>query len=108
MSEKIVLEDIKPYEHLFTSVPAFLLERMAKRKSNLVKKFESPVRSRLNSLNEHQRNKLHVVLNSEIRELQKIMDEAYKKTNKKQYKVLANPKYKEFIEYNLDELKKMI
>ena len=68
MSEKIVLEDIKPYEHLFTSVPAFLLERMAKRKSNLVKKFESPVRSRLNSLNEHQRNKLHVVLNSEIRE----------------------------------------
>lgn len=108
MSDKITVEDLKPYQKLFTSIPAFLLERMAKKNSNLVKKFEPAVKSRLSSLNENQRKKLDIVLVSEVSELQAVMKEAYEKTNKKQFKVLANPKYKEFIKFNLDEVKKLV
>lgn len=108
MSDKITVEDVKPYQKLFTSIPSFLLERMAKKNSNIVKKFEPAVKSRLSSLNENQRNKLHIVLDSEVSELQAVMAEAHKKTGKKQYKILANPKYGEFVEHNLDEIRKLI
>jgi hypothetical protein len=36
------------------------------------------------------------------------MMEAYKKSKKKQYKLLGNPKNKDFIKMNLDELKKLL
>jgi hypothetical protein len=36
------------------------------------------------------------------------MNEAYIKTNKKQFKILADPKNKEFIKLNLAELEKLL
>ena len=108
MSDKLSYEDVKPYEELFTTMPAFLLERFAKRNSNFVLKFKSKVESFLNNLNDDQKKKLDIVLSSDIDELQAVMDEAYQKTNIKQYKVLANPKYKEFIKINLDEIHNLI
>ena len=108
MSDEIGYEDVEAYEKLFTLMPAFLLERFAKRNSNLVLKFKSKVETLLDRLDDNQKKKLDVVLSSDIDELQAIMDEAYEKTNIKQYKILANPEYKEFIMFNLNEIRDLI
>ena len=108
MSDKISYEDIKPYEKLFTATPAFLLERFAKRTTNFVLKFKSKVESFLDGLDDNQKKKLDIVLNSDTEELQAVMADAYEKTNIKQYKILANPKYKEFIQININEIENMI
>lgn len=105
---QLTYEDVQAYEKLFTLTPPFLLERFAKKNTNLVSKFESKVNNFLNNLTEDQKNKLEILLNSDIDDLQSIMAEAYEKNNKKQYKILANPKYKEFIENNLNEVKKLV
>ncbi|WP_432645003.1 hypothetical protein [Methanobrevibacter sp.] len=106
--EKITIEDVMEYDYLFTLVPPFILERMAKKNSNLVGKFKSKVQSYIDNLSTEQRIKLIVVLNSDVSKLQEVMMDSYFKTNKKQYKILANPDYKSFIVLNLDELRKMI
>lgn len=109
MSEnKITYSDVEEYEGLFTLAPSFLLETFARRKTNLVSKFKSIIQSYMNDLSDDQKNKLDIILSSEIDELQSIMSEAYHKTSKKQYQILANPKYKEFIEDNLNEIREMI
>ena len=107
MSEKLSYDDVKQYEHLFSLVPSFMLERMAKKNRNLVDKFKSKIESKINSLSDTQRAKYDIILNSDVEELQAVMAEAYEKSDKKQYKILANPKYKEFIELNIGELKKL-
>ena len=106
--DEITYEDIKEYESLFTLAPSFLLERFAKRNSNLVLKFKSTIESHIDNLNDDQKNKLDIILKSDVEDLQNILYDAYMKSNKKQYKILANPKYKDFIEFNLDEIRKMV
>lgn len=109
MSEnKITIDDVKSYEKFFSLIPSFLLERYAKKNTNLVLKFKSKVESYLSKISDGQRHKLDILLNSDVEDLQSVMDEAYQNTNKKQYKILANPKYKEFIETNIDEVRQMI
>ena len=88
--------------------PPLLLERFAKKNTNLVLKFESQVKSHLNGLSDSQKDKLNLILDSDVDELQSIMAEAYQKSNKKQYKILADPKYKQFIEDNLNGIRKII
>ena len=100
--------DVLEYQHFLKLAPPFLLKRMAKKNSNLVKKFESKVQSYLANLDDNHRNKLHILLNSDVDEVQALMNEAYIKTNKKQYKILADPANKEFIQLNLEELGKMV
>ena len=106
--EKITYEDVKRYEFLFTKIPSFALGTMIRRNTNVVKKFESIVVSKLGSLNEVQQKQLNIILNSDTEELQEIMKEAYEKSGKKQYKQLSEPKAKEFIESNLSEMKKYL
>ncbi|WP_294006433.1 hypothetical protein [uncultured Methanobrevibacter sp.] len=106
--EKITYDDVVEYNYLFTFAPSFLLERMAKKNSNLVKKFKSSIQSYMDNLTDIQCVKLNVILDSDVSELQAIMQEAYEKTNKKQYRILANPNYSQFIELNLNELKGMV
>lgn len=106
--EKITYDDVDEYNYLFTLVPSFVLERMARKNSNLVAKFKSTIQSYLYNLTSDQRNKLNIILESDVSELQDVMHEAYLKTNKKQYKILADSNYKQFIELNLDELRAMI
>lgn len=108
MSENLTYEDVVEYQHLFKLMPPFLLERMAKKNSNLVNKFQSKVEAYLNKISDNQRKKLDLLLSSDVDDLQGIMNEAYEKTNKKQYKILANPEYKEFIELNIDEIRKLV
>ena len=108
MDDKISYKDLEDYQHLFTLAPAFVLKRMASKNSNLVGKFKSTIESHLHGLNEEQRIKLNIILKSDVDELQGLLREAYDKTNIKQYGILSNPKYREFIERNLDELRKMV
>ena len=107
-NEKITYRDVEEYGKFFTITPPFLLERFAKKNKNIILKFKSAAESYLAKLNDSQKSKLDIVLNSDINELQSLMDEAYKHTGIKQFKILANPKYKEFIEINLKELDKMV
>ncbi|MBQ6512382.1 hypothetical protein [Methanobrevibacter sp.] len=106
--EKITYRDVEEYEKFFTLAPTFLLERFAKKNTNIVLKFESKAESYLSKLTDSQKSKLDIVLNTKIDELQSIMDEAYRNTGKKQYQIFANPKYREFIEINLKQLDKMV
>lgn len=108
MDEKITCDDVLEYQDFFKLAPPFLLKRMAKKNSNLVKKFEPKVKSYLAHLDDNHRKKLNILLNSDIDEIQSILNESYKKTNKKQYKILADPNNKEFIQLNLEELRKMV
>lgn len=108
MEDKITFKDIQQYEHLITKVPSFLLGRMAKKNSNVVNKFKGPIQSYLVKLNADQKRLLGIVLESDVDELQALMKEAHDKTKIKQYKILANPKHKEFIEHNIEELKKLV
>lgn len=108
MSDKLTVDDVLRFEHLTSKVPTFLLKRMAKRNSNLVSKFESQIAPRLANLNEHHRHLLDLVLSSDVSDLQNLMGEAFDKTGKKQFKILADPNNAGFIESNLDELRKLL
>lgn len=108
MRDKITYEDIERYQKLFAFAPAFLLEGMAKKNSNLVLKFHSHIAAHLEKLTDHEKDMLNIILNSDIDDLQKMMGEAFKKTNMKQYQILANPKYREFVELNINELRKIL
>lgn len=106
--DKITYDDIKDYESLFTMAPSFLLEMFARKNKNLVLKFESVIRQNLANLNPEQKNKLEIILESDVEELQEVLHEAFVKSNKKQYEILANHQYKQFIELNLNEIRKMV
>ncbi len=108
MDDRITYEDIEEHSHLFTLLPTFVLKTMARTNSNLVSKFNSSIRDHLDNLTPDQRIKLNIILNSDIDDLQDLMREAFRKTKKKQYEILANPSNKEFIEKNLNELRKII
>lgn len=109
MSEdKLTYSDIHDYESLFTMAPPFLLESFAKRNSNLVLKFKPTIQPYINNLTSEQKHKLDLILNSDVGELQAILYEAFLKTNKKQFKILADPKYRDFIELNLNEIRQMV
>lgn len=105
---KLTYRDVAEYEKLFTLAPSFLLEGFARRNTNLVSKFKSTIMSFMGNLNDDQKHKLDLILKSDTDELQSLMNEAYLKTNVKQYQILANPKYKQFIEDNLGEIRKML
>lgn len=106
--EKITYADVEEYQSLFTLAPAFLLETFAKRNTNLAFKFKSIIRSYMDTLTDVQKEKLDIILSTDIDELQKIMNEAYQITDIQQYKVLANPNYKPFINDNLDEIRALL
>lgn len=106
--DRISYRDVREYEDLFNLAPAFILEMFAKKNTNIVLKFQSQIMNHISNLDEVQKKKLDLILMTDIAELQSIMMETYKKTKMKQYKVLANPKYREFIEKNFNELRKMV
>lgn len=109
MSEdKISYKDVLEYEKFFSLVPPFLLERFAKKNSNLVSKFQSKIEAYIANLNDNQKRKLEILFNSDVDELQSVLNDAYSHSNKKQMKILANPKYKQFIEDNIKELRKLV
>lgn len=108
MEDKITYEDVKEYERLFTLAPSILLQRFARKKTNLVLKFQQIVQGYLDGLSDDQKHQLDLILGSEIEELQSIMREAYLKTRKRQFEILADEKNRQFIKDNLDSIRDMI
>ncbi|WP_407421768.1 hypothetical protein [Methanobrevibacter sp.] len=106
--EKITYADVEEYQSLFTLAPSFLLETFARRNTNLVLKFKSIIGSYMDSLTDIQKEKLYIILSTDIDELQGLMNEAYQRTQIKQYEVLSNPNYKQFINDNLDEIRSLL
>ena len=67
MVDKITYNDLKEYDFLFTMTPSFLMGTVIKRNTNVVKKFNSTVKSNLDNLNEkhikkHIRNNINYCL----------------------------------------------
>ncbi len=93
------------YESLFTLVLSFMLRSMIKRRTNLAEKFNSQVVS-ISNLEPYEKGKLEIILDSDVEDLQEVLNQAYDKTYKKQFKLLADPNAREFITLNLDYIKK--
>ena len=107
-NDKITYEDIKKYEFIFSKAPTMVLKVMIKTTADVVAKFKTKILLVASGLNDNQKSLIKKVFNMNVDEIQQLMDEAYKKSNIKQYKILADKNSKKFIEKNLDELKKLI
>ena len=88
--------------------PSLLLKRFARKNTNLVLKFKPVLQGYMDSLTPEQKSKLNVILSSDVDDLQMVMREAYKIRGLRQYKILADSRYKYFIVTNLDVIRSMI
>jgi len=102
--ENITEEDVIKIMDQFIKVPNIILKGMVSRNINLVKKFENQILDYKSTLNNDELLKIRKVIETPISELQKILLNVYKTTNKKQLKTLADPQSKQFIETNLNYL----
>ena len=66
MVDKITYNDLKEYDFLFTMTPSFLMGTVIKRNTNVVKKFNSTVKSNLDNLNEKQKKQLNIIINTDM------------------------------------------
>lgn len=105
---KLTYADVEEYEKLFTMAPSLLLKRFARKNTNLALKFKPLLQGYMDSLTPEQKSKLNVILSSDVDDLQMVMREAYRIRGLRQYKILADPKYKNFIVTNLDVIRSMI
>lgn len=110
MGEKVSVTERDVFElmDLFTRVPVILLKGAIKGNMNAVKRFEDQIISYKSRLTPEEMEKIKVVTEMPVTELQDILYGAYQKTGKKQLKVLADPKAQKFIEMNLNELKMVL
>ncbi len=100
--------DVIELMDLFTRVPVLILKGAIKGNMNAVKRFEDRVESYKYKLTPEEMNKIRMVTEMPVPELQKILYSAYLRTGKNQLKILAHPHAQIFIEKNLNELKKIL
>ncbi|UTB32024.1 MAG: hypothetical protein NKF70_11045 [Methanobacterium sp. ERen5] len=74
----------------------------------MVKSFEGKILEYREQLADDELAKIKVVLEMPTSELRKILHNAYKKSGKKQLKILSEENAEPFIEKNLDALKKIL
>ncbi|MGZ7119651.1 MAG: hypothetical protein ACXVH2_08075 [Methanobacterium sp.] len=108
MNQKITDEDVIGLMDLFTRVPVILLKGAISSNMNAVRRFEDRIESYKSRLKPEEMEKIRAVTEMPIPELQEILHNAYLKTGKKQFKLLADPKAQKFISKNLNELKKVL
>jgi hypothetical protein len=100
----ITEEDVMEIMEQFTKVPNLILKRMVSRNVNVVKKFENQILDHKSKLEDDELLKIRKVIEMQVPELQEILLNVYKTTNKKQLQTLADPKAQSFIETNLNYL----
>lgn len=105
---KISEEDVIGLLGLFTKVPSILLKSMINGNVNVVKSFESQIEDYKSNLSDYELLKIEKVIKMPVPELQKLLYNTYKSTNKRQLKMLADPKSEPFIEKNLKQLEKVL
>lgn len=101
---KISEDDVIELLDIFTKVPSIILKGIVSGKSNVVKSFESQIIEYKTQLSDDELIKIQIVLEMPVPELQEILHNTYKKTGKKQLKILSEPKAVPFIEKNLNQL----
>ncbi len=101
---KISEDDVVGLLDIFTKVPSIILKGIVAGKSNVVKSFEYQILEYKSELSEEEILKIKLVLEMPVSELREILNDSYKKTGKKQLKILSEPKAEPFIEKNLNEL----
>jgi hypothetical protein len=105
---KITEKDVIGLLDIFTKVPSIILKGIVVGKSNVVNSFESQILEYKEKLSEEEISKIKVVLEMPISELRDILLKSYKKTGKKQLKILSEPKAEPFIKKNLTALEKIL
>lgn len=105
---KITEEDVIGLLDIFTKVPSIILKGIVAGKSNVVKSFEGQILEYKTKLSDEEISKIKVVLEMPVSELREILYRSYKKTGKKQLKILSEPKAEPFIEKNLDAIEKIL
>lgn len=105
---EITEQDVMDVIHVFDKVPALLLKGFVSRNVNVVKSFKNQIDSYKHRLSEEETAKVRKVMEMPVPQLQGIMDGVYKKTHKKQLKILSDPKAEAFITSNLQELRKVM
>jgi hypothetical protein len=108
MEEKITEKDIIGVMDLFTKVPIILLKGAILRNMNVVKRFEDQIISYKTKLSLEELEKIELVTKMPVTELQRLLLSVYEKTEKKQFKLLADPNAQKFISINLNELRKIL
>jgi len=101
-------EDVIDLLDIFTKVPSIILKGIVAGRSNIVKSFETQILEYKSQLSPEEIIKIKLVLETPVSELQKILYNSYKKTGKKQLKILSESKAEPFIEKNLDQLEKIL
>jgi hypothetical protein len=104
----ITQKDIMKTMDIFTRVPPILLKMVVSLNSNVVKKFQSQIEDYKKDLSPKDLEKLKLVTEMPVEELQKILSRAYLETQEEQLKILADPHAQPFITTNLQELEKLI
>ncbi|KAF5078562.1 hypothetical protein [Methanobacterium aggregans] len=105
---KITEQDVIDVMHVFDRVPSLILRGFVSRNANVVKSFKNQIDSYKNKLSEEDIAKVAKVIEMQVPELQELMNNVYKKTHKKQLKILSDPKAEPFITKNLKELKNVL
>lgn len=105
---KISEEDVIDLLDIFTKVPSIILKGIVAGKSNVVKSFESQILEYKSQLSPEEIIKIKLVLETPVNELQEILYNSYKKTGKKQLKILSESKAEPFIEKNLNQLEEIL
>lgn len=105
---KITEQDVVEVLHVFDKVPSILLKGFVSRNVNVVKSFKNQIDSYKHRLSEEETAKVKKVMEMPVPQLQEILASVYKKTHKKQLKILSDPKAEVFITSNLQELKKVL
>lgn len=105
---EITEKDVIGMMDAFTRATPVMLKIMVKNNMNVVKSFESQIKKYESQLKEDEKVKIEKVLEMPVPELQKILNNAYQETGKKQFKILADPKAEAFITSNLKELKRLL
>lgn len=101
---KISEDDVIGLLDIFTKVPSIILKGVVARKSNVVKSFEGQILEYKEQLSDEEISKIKLVLKMPVSELREILYRSYKKTGKKQLKILSDPSAEPFIEKNLKQL----
>lgn len=104
----ITEKDVLNTMDIFTKVPSILLGRWVSKNKNLVKTFEDQVQGYKNQVSREDMQKLELIMQMPVSQLQNILQKAYLQTGKKQLKILSSPQARPFIETNLLELKRVL
>ncbi|MBU4536303.1 MAG: hypothetical protein KKF16_10990 [Euryarchaeota archaeon] len=104
----ITEKDVINTMDIFTKIPSILLGRWVSKNKNLVKTFEGQVNGYKNQVSPEDMQKLEIIMEMPVSELQSILQKAYLQTGKKQLKILSSSQARPFIETNLMELKRVL